>query len=69
MKTNHGHIEATIIINGTVITESQATTIRVTLESFSHYLVHEGLGDGEHGKRMAEIYSRDICEIRKIMYK
>lgn len=59
----------TIMINGKVITESQATTIRVALESFSYYVVHEGLGNDEHGQAMSKIYSRDIYEIRNIMYK
>ncbi len=60
--------EPTIMINGRPLTENQSATIRVALEAYAMHLEQEGLGDGSHGKAMVEIYSRNIGDIRQIMY-
>jgi hypothetical protein len=48
--------EASITINGHVLTTAQAMTVRVALSSFSMTLQDEGCGDDEHGKLMTKGY-------------
>jgi|GEM_PF-1243577 len=52
--------EATIIINGSVISKSQATTIRCALESFYSSLKNDGLGEDEHNKAMVSAYCKKM---------
>lgn len=61
--------EPRISINGQPLTEGQAMTMRVALESFAADLLASdgGLGDDEHGKRMQKAYADRINEIRKLM--
>jgi hypothetical protein len=61
--------EPTIVINGQTLTEGQAMTARVALESFASDLHSRPnpLGDDEHGRRMTANYKRIIDEIRVAM--
>ena len=61
--------EPTITINGHVLSEGQAMTIRVAIEAFASELVSEGLGDDEHGKRMVDLYVLRINEIRRFIFE
>lgn len=61
------HQEPEIIINGIDIGPGCAITIRVAIEVFFSYLIEDGIGDDEHGKRMTENYLNRIDDIRKIM--
>lgn len=65
MRKTEPHIE----IEGNVLTPGQSMTIRVAVESFASWLVENGLGEDEHGKRMVKSYSQCIVEIRNFMYK
>jgi hypothetical protein len=60
--------EPEIIINGDTLTNGEAMTIRVALESFAADLHRDGLGDDAHGKRMTEGYLRAIENIRRSMF-
>jgi hypothetical protein len=57
--------EPEIMINGRVITDGEAMTIRVAIESFAGDLMGNGLGDDEHGKAMTSAYLDNIATIRK----
>jgi hypothetical protein len=59
--------EPKITINGRELTEAQAMTLRVALNSFLSDLAAEGLGDDEHGKRMTEAYLQRGSEINLLM--
>ncbi len=61
--------ESTITINGKVLSKSQATTVRVALESYSYCLVNGGLGDDKHEKAVCKAESINIYEIRGMMYE
>ncbi len=56
-------MEPKITINGKSLTEAQAMTIRVAVNSFSIDLQSNGLGDDEHGKAMTKLYLERIKEI------
>jgi hypothetical protein len=59
--------EPAILINGNLLENSHAITIRVPLDSFATNLRHEGLGDDEHGKSMTANYLQSIDEIWKMI--
>jgi hypothetical protein len=54
-------------INGHVVTEGQAMTVRVAIEAMARDLVESGLGDDEHGKIMTEGYLARIDELRRMI--
>ncbi len=60
--------EAAMTINGVPLTEGQALTVRVALESLAAELVstEAALGDDEHGRRMTAAYLARIAELRKL---
>ena len=60
--------EPAIIISGKMLSAGQAMTLRVALESFAMTVSAEGLGDDEHGKKMAAAYLARVDEIRAFMY-
>lgn len=60
--------EASIVINGKILTETEAMTVRVALESFSDSLSAEGLGEDNTGKEISEFYKSNIVNIRKKLY-
>jgi hypothetical protein len=60
--------EPAIAINGVRLTDPQAMTVRVALESFAITLATEGLGADEHGRLMVAAYEAQIREIRAMMY-
>lgn len=59
--------EPSITINGTVLTEGQAMTVRVALEHYAYDLQADGLGKDETGKAICAGYLRNIGEIRRLM--
>ena len=60
-------IEPAITINGIELTTAQAMTLRVAIGSFAMSLRAEGLGDDEHGVRMAKAYLARASEIEALM--
>lgn len=60
--------EPEITINGNKLTEAQAITIRVAVESFYSDLEDKGLGNDQHGKAMVSLYKERINEIRNIIF-
>lgn len=61
--------EPTITVNGVLLSEGQAMTVRVALESFAIDLTENGLGSDEHGRKMTEGYLTCIVGIRWAMAK
>lgn len=61
--------EPTITINGKTLTENEAMTVRVAIESLSMELRANGCGDDEHGKLMSATYWKAIHELRHAMYR
>jgi hypothetical protein len=59
--------EATITVNGVLLSQGQAMTVRVALGQFVMDLSSEGLGDSEHGKRMVKGYQERAHEIFRMM--
>jgi len=60
--------EPKITINGHMLTEAEALTVRVAIESFASHLDAEGLGEDVHGVEMTRAYLERIAEIRLVMY-
>ena len=60
--------EPHIIINGQQLSDGEAMTIRVAVESMSMDLVEEGLGEDEIGKSLTKGYLNSIKHIRTKMY-
>lgn len=61
--------EPKIIINGIELTEAQALTVRVAVQSFAIGLSSQGLGDDATGMAIAAGYHARIAEINDIMAK
>lgn len=59
--------EPRITINHTPLTEGEAMTIRVALESFAAELRAKGLGNDEHGRAMTHGYLANIDAIRVLI--
>lgn len=59
--------EPAVTINGQMLDQGQAMTLRVALESFAMDLSTQGLGDDEHGRAMRDGYLVRIREIRDLM--
>ena len=60
--------EASIIINGVVLTNAEAMTVRVALNGFIMELSENGLGDDEHGKAMTKAYIEKAKNVLNIMH-
>lgn len=60
--------EPTIHINGKLLTENEAMTVRVALRSFASEVSHGGLGDDEEGKRVTKNYLEWLSGIRAAMF-
>ena len=56
-------------LNGVQLTEGQALTLRVALESFAGELQRDGLGDDEHGRALTRGYLARIEDLRRIIYR
>jgi hypothetical protein len=62
-------LEPHITINGVTLSDAQAMTVRVALESFVSSLADpDGLGDDDHGHAMTSSYLARVVEIRRAMY-
>jgi hypothetical protein len=60
--------EPRITINGRLLTEGQAMTVRVALSAMSEEMNDQlALGDDEHGLRMTKGYKARLLEIFTIM--
>jgi hypothetical protein len=61
--------EPTITINGITLTDAQAMTVRVAIESFAFDLTSDGLGEDDHGVTMTKNYLARIDEIRSLIFR
>lgn len=59
--------EPKITINGRELTEAQAMTVRVAVQSYAMSLSSEGLGEDETGKAIAKSYLARITEVNRFM--
>lgn len=59
--------EPAITVNGWMLTEAQAMTVRVALNAFVAELREHGLGDDEHGVVMTAGYLARAHEVMKRM--
>lgn len=60
--------EGPIIIRGVELTCRQSMTVRVALESFMTYLIENGLGEHENGKKTTQAYLKNINDIRCLIF-
>lgn len=60
--------EASVIINGVILTSAQVTTLRGAINSFHSYLLKDELGDDEHGKIMTKLHIQNIHKINSIIH-
>lgn len=60
--------EPSIVINGVALTEGQAMTVRVAVESFAADLSAGSLGADEAGEAITKAYQQRINEIRALMF-
>jgi hypothetical protein len=67
LKANSLPQEATITVNGHLLSHGQAMTVRVALAAFVMDLTNDGLGDDEHGKLMVKAYQERAHEIFRMM--
>lgn len=62
--------EATIIINGVMLTETQSMAVRVYVASGLMELQDpDALGTDEHGRRMVEGYRRALSEVQDLIFR
>lgn len=61
--------EPQIIINGYELSNSESMTVRAAIEGFSEDLKENGLGEDEHGIRMARLYLKNIEAIRIFIFE
>jgi hypothetical protein len=61
--------EASIIINGKVLTEAQAITVRVGLNAFGMDLNANGMGEDPRGVQMKHLYLARLHEILAIIHE
>lgn len=61
--------EPFIVINGVRLTQGQAMTLRVAIESFAADLRDNGLGTDEPGIAISSVYLQRIGEIRRLLAK
>jgi hypothetical protein len=59
--------EPRITVNGTPLSEAQAMTLRVALQSFLSEVATEGLGDDETGRAIARGYLARGGEINELL--
>lgn len=57
-------IEPCIVVNGKILTEGQAMSVRVAITSFLMDMTKKGaLGTDEHGEAMREAYKARLSEV------
>lgn len=56
-----------IEINGVKLTVGQAVTVRVAISAFITSIQNDGLGDDEHGRKMAEAYIDRAREVERML--
>jgi hypothetical protein len=62
--------EPIITVNGHKLTEAQAMTVRVAIESFAAMLAEDGaLGADEHARALTDLYKTRLAQIQIAMYK
>lgn len=59
--------EASITVNGQLLTVGQSMTVRVALEGFSRDLRENGLGDDELGVEMTKRYLERAAEVGRLL--
>jgi len=61
--------EPRIVINGQALSDAEAMTIRVALESFASDMSEpDALGDDTHGRTMVKLYLRAVDDIRQKIF-
>lgn len=55
--------EASMVVNGRTLSQSESITIRVALTSYLEKINEDSLGDDEHGEIMKNLYSENITSI------
>jgi hypothetical protein len=60
--------EPRISINGVLLSEGQTIAVRVACEAFITEMRSKGLGDDEHGKTMARLYTDRLIEVRGLIF-
>jgi len=61
--------EPSITVNGVVLSQAEAMTLRVALGSFVISLLSEGLGEDETGLAISQGYKRCADSIHKLMWR
>lgn len=65
-----GEPEPVITINGHLLNDAQAMTLRVAVQGFLFDLVDDNaLGDDEHGKAMVSLYRQRLDEINNMILR
>jgi hypothetical protein len=59
--------EPDIMINGQVLSEAEAMTVRVAIQTFAISLQSDGLGSDRHGEIMTLAYLANIDQINLLM--
>lgn len=57
--------EASIVINGRILTKGERMTVNVALNAYEWHLMDDGLGEDQMGKDLAALYLQNIKEITK----
>jgi hypothetical protein len=58
--------EPTIVINGRILTQNQAMTVRVALASFGAMLAEpDALGVGDEAEGLAEFYKTQLAQVQR----
>ncbi|OLL27579.1 hypothetical protein BTH42_32680 [Burkholderia sp. SRS-W-2-2016] len=64
-----GRDEPTIAINGEILSETAAMTVRVALESFAAMLAEpDALGTADNAKDLVEFYKTQLAKIQLLIY-
>jgi hypothetical protein len=67
LKESKIQVEPSITVNGYLLNSAQAMTVRVALQDMAMSLEANGLGDDEHGRQMARLYTERIREINRVI--
>lgn len=62
-------VEANIVIEGTVLTDAQAMTVRLAIDAFRERQQNEGLGDDARGNAMSSAYAQRADEVLTLIHQ
>ena len=60
--------EPLIVVNGITLSEGQSMAVRVAVTAFILDMEENGLGDDEHGTKMAQLYIDRLREVNSIIF-